>query len=383
MADDEEREARRKKLYEELWAEPATTVAKRYGVSGRAVAKWCEQLCVPVPTRGHWAKPAGRRPKRTPLGRFVEQPRKKAPPRPTSMSAEQGARAASFARPREGATPHPLVTATRAFLARSSKLAHTPNGMMDGCDEGCLHLRSSEASLDRVLRLYDLVLRALERRGFTFETTRTGTLIRVGEGNPLHLRIAERYTQKPIKAGPAPGLSGDERRILHDLQRHQAGVEGTGLLVLGLGPHRPDPIMHDDNRRLLEDRVEDLAERAVAMNQREAERRVELDKRIAARRVEERARDESRRVAGAEASQSQARIAWVHRHLEGRRVARECREAAQELLGLCVSLQLDVVPGSKLHDAVAVLQQHADDVDPTTSVRRDPGGWVSIRGEPS
>jgi hypothetical protein len=46
----------REALYKEVWAEPVTTVAKRYGVSGNAIAKVCKKLRIPQPGRGYWAK---------------------------------------------------------------------------------------------------------------------------------------------------------------------------------------------------------------------------------------------------------------------------------------------------------------------------------------
>jgi hypothetical protein len=46
----------RQKLYDEVWKEPITVVAKRYGVSDVAIHKICKRLNVPVPGRGYWAK---------------------------------------------------------------------------------------------------------------------------------------------------------------------------------------------------------------------------------------------------------------------------------------------------------------------------------------
>lgn len=46
----------REKLYVEVWKEPVSAVAKRYGVSGTALAKACRRLNVPLPPRGYWAK---------------------------------------------------------------------------------------------------------------------------------------------------------------------------------------------------------------------------------------------------------------------------------------------------------------------------------------
>jgi hypothetical protein len=48
----------REHLYDEVWAEPMTTVAKRYGVSSNYLARICEQLKVPRPSRGYWQQKA-------------------------------------------------------------------------------------------------------------------------------------------------------------------------------------------------------------------------------------------------------------------------------------------------------------------------------------
>lgn len=48
----------RERLFREVWDEPAETVAKRYGISGPALAKWCTKLEIPRPQRGYWAKKA-------------------------------------------------------------------------------------------------------------------------------------------------------------------------------------------------------------------------------------------------------------------------------------------------------------------------------------
>src|SRR5258708_29640975 len=46
----------RAKLYEEVWVEAVTTVAKRYGISDVALRKICRKLAVPLPPLGYWAK---------------------------------------------------------------------------------------------------------------------------------------------------------------------------------------------------------------------------------------------------------------------------------------------------------------------------------------
>ena len=56
---------KRDELYNQVWSEPMTKVASRYGVSDVALAKMCRQLDVPLPSRGYWQKlAAGQRPER-------------------------------------------------------------------------------------------------------------------------------------------------------------------------------------------------------------------------------------------------------------------------------------------------------------------------------
>lgn len=56
-------------LYDEVWAQPISALAKKCGISDVGLAKTCRKLGVPLPGRGHWAKKsAGRKvPKRPPL----------------------------------------------------------------------------------------------------------------------------------------------------------------------------------------------------------------------------------------------------------------------------------------------------------------------------
>jgi len=49
-------EDERTKLYNEVWNEPVTTVAARYGVSDNGLRKRCIKLQIPLPPLGYWAK---------------------------------------------------------------------------------------------------------------------------------------------------------------------------------------------------------------------------------------------------------------------------------------------------------------------------------------
>jgi len=46
----------RKDLYDLVWAEPMTTVSKRFGLSDNGLRKQCKLMNIPTPPAGYWAK---------------------------------------------------------------------------------------------------------------------------------------------------------------------------------------------------------------------------------------------------------------------------------------------------------------------------------------
>jgi integrase len=59
-------------LFDEVWSEPSTVVARRYGVSSSFLKRVCESLAVPTPPRGFWSRPVDARPPRPALARGVK-----------------------------------------------------------------------------------------------------------------------------------------------------------------------------------------------------------------------------------------------------------------------------------------------------------------------
>ena len=49
-------EISRKELYEQVWTEPMSTLAKRYCISDVGLAKICKRNGIPRPGRGYWAR---------------------------------------------------------------------------------------------------------------------------------------------------------------------------------------------------------------------------------------------------------------------------------------------------------------------------------------
>jgi AcrR family transcriptional regulator len=63
----------RRDLYNLVWSTPMKTAAETMGLSPNGLAKICDRLLVPYPTRGYWNKTGAQRPRRTPLPKAPEQ----------------------------------------------------------------------------------------------------------------------------------------------------------------------------------------------------------------------------------------------------------------------------------------------------------------------
>lgn len=117
----------RKRLYDLVWAEPMTKVAKGYGVSSNYLARICEQLNIPRPPRGYWAQhKVGKAPKQPPLpetqpgdevewtrgGVFGRRNKRKLPETPTKTPRRKRRRKAD--RPKT----HPLIAEAREHFKK-------------------------------------------------------------------------------------------------------------------------------------------------------------------------------------------------------------------------------------------------------------------------
>lgn len=68
----------RQALFDRVWSDPITTVAREWGISDQGLRKVCKKIQVPVPPRGYWA--------RTRAGQRVSRPR--LPELPTGQAEE-------------------------------------------------------------------------------------------------------------------------------------------------------------------------------------------------------------------------------------------------------------------------------------------------------
>jgi hypothetical protein len=234
----------RAKLYEEVWSEPVTIVAKRYGVSDVALRKTCAKLCVPLPPLGYWSKIRFRKaPPRPPLPRYAgpqeltrqrfidRDPAAPPPPTPPAVARQREFESRDENRITVPATlhgAHPLVLATlhavesRRGKTSSSAQSHTP----------VLSIVASDTAWRRALRLASALLRALETRGFTVSASgknaRTPQILVFGETLSFSIDERNRRVERALTAAEQRLLSHDP----HPYVPNRFHSEPTGELVL-------------------------------------------------------------------------------------------------------------------------------------------------------
>ena len=234
----------RAKLYEEVWAEAVTKVARRYGISDVALRKICRKLAVPLPPLGYWAKLAAGKKLPTPRLPTHSGPEEIVSQRYVSdVPAEPDpdhlvARREFEARPENRIVvsetldrPHALVAATeRAFRKpKRRKPDHQPT-----TTRPALAISATEACLPRALRIMDALVKALNVRGMPLriepgEKRRTYLTI---QGQVIAIRLVENTARTEREHTEKERQEIKKRGYTYLPDRYS--YHHTGVLKLGL-----------------------------------------------------------------------------------------------------------------------------------------------------
>jgi hypothetical protein len=164
----------REELYDRVWSEPVSALAKRFGLSDVGLKKICKRHDIPTPGLGYWAKLAhGKHVTRDRLPANTDRSRSTIVIQGHTDSLSSSNRRDTLALiEREkipeyrvasgppGALRHPLTIATERVLKKTKEAGWiTP-------PHGCLALRVSKEMLPRALSIIDAVLVACEERGW-------------------------------------------------------------------------------------------------------------------------------------------------------------------------------------------------------------------------
>jgi len=360
----------RDSLYDEVWATPMATLAKKYGISDVGLAKVCRKLFIPVPGRGYWAKKeAGQAVPKLPLPALKEPvrlfkptPKPEQPKIETYTTSEERAQIAKATERdgqsilKRGSMSHPLIVQAREILGRSNKDTQD----LLWTDEPCLDLSVSKAALPRALRLAAGLITALEEVGFKVSVKQgrkektTATL----HNQQIGFTIVEKIDHIPLASPPKGGVL--QRVLTYAGTPHEH--KPSGRLALHIWqPWTASPKNWNDGKtRTLEDLLPEIVASflRIAIAGKAADERRAVEKAEAERLEAERARK------AALIKQEEARVRALHR-------AAANWERACRIRGLVAAATdgarregVSVEPGMPFGDWLIWAAEQADRIDP-------------------
>lgn len=237
----------RQQLYKQVWAKPATKLAKEYGISDVALAKICRKHNIPKPPLGHWAKVQhGHKVHQPPLPE-VDDPYLQTiriTPSPDNEGAAdlqpetQGQIQAEQSQEKKIVvanvlvSPHVLVARTERSLRSASP---DDCGLVRPTGKGCLDVAVGRDSVDRAMLIMDAFTKAVESRGMSV-VVRDGedgsaTIVEI-EGEGIDVRLTEVLGERTRQLTPEQKRQNDEYKVL---QPHSETEKyPSGPLVLSL-----------------------------------------------------------------------------------------------------------------------------------------------------
>ena len=196
-------------LHEEVWIEPMTKVAERYGISDVALKKLCVKHRIPTPPRGYWAKlSAGKRVKKTHYTQ-IDDPYLNSVRIRGALSgvpepvAEKFKAVASVpkAQMQEQAlllvdADKPLHKQAELLKARLEKAAPEHGGLRSVRHKTGLKASVGAASIGRVAVFAHRFFTGIEQLGYQLKATDDGLVLVVGE-EILQMEIKENLDRDP------------------------------------------------------------------------------------------------------------------------------------------------------------------------------------------
>ena len=277
---------KRDTLYEEVWSEPLTAVAERYGVSEGSIRHACKRLEVPVPPRNYWTKVAAEktpRKKRLPAydgPQIIYRPWPR-PDRPKPALAETKERLAFLDEEERRRTlqlcdnlqvkdrltrPHPLIKQDQEIRAehkRHERKTDRPGYWGSDYDHDHwaawhtkkLDVKALPEDMPRACRLLNCVFHAIEELGGQVKLDQnTNNTQVVWLGEPMRIRLTSKEHDLCLViedyAAPRKNWRDTKRQRLED----QAGSFVIGLLECAhaLRARREQQLREEQLRRQLE-----------------------------------------------------------------------------------------------------------------------------------
>jgi hypothetical protein len=191
----------RKELYDQVWSEPVSRLAQRYGFSDVWLARICRKNNIPRPPRGYWAiVQSGGKARKTPLpkgdnSKVIEiETYDHNTKREVALSKERiptKRLSKKIVIPADQTDPHPLVRSASITLASAQE---DENGLIP-YQKDCLSIQVSRDSLHRALSILDNLIKVLANIGFEILITDESTQVNI-DGISLGITIYEELNKR-------------------------------------------------------------------------------------------------------------------------------------------------------------------------------------------
>lgn len=193
-----------RELFDRAWETPVLKLAQEIGISDVALSKACRKAGIALPPRGHWAKPASKRPGK-PQPPIAGQPisfrvlDRSTLPFQNAAPIKPKATRSTIEVPHTLLTPHPLVIK----WLKCVKEAKTYEGRLVTTGKHVLDARISSELIDRCALIFDTLIKESELLGFRWKITDDKTLVEV-DGEHLAINLVERLNKHAIPPPPPP-----------------------------------------------------------------------------------------------------------------------------------------------------------------------------------
>lgn len=365
----ETKTVQRQVLYEQVWAQPMTKVAKEYGISNVALAKICKKLNIPCPWRGYWrrketgksVKPLSVPPNADPTKQAVTIHRTIQPESLEPISEETTQRITAEEAPEQKIEVPDRLSKTHRLL--SGHLTEWRSASVDeygAIRSGSirqLNIRVSPKSLSRALRIMNTLFVALEARGY-----------QVGIQDGYKKTLGVRINGQPIEFGLEEKFQRIERSTDKSRRPDPWGYRRyeyvpTGTLILKIAEWGADGLQKtwsDGKTATLETCLNDFIVGLLKVAEAVKARRLKQEQEEQIRREAERRRQEEEQ----KRQEEQASRQKLEQEAANWTKSQQLRAYLAALKDMLIDKHGEIQSGSQAEQWLTWAHQHADRLDP-------------------
>lgn len=365
----------REDLYEQVWSQPMSKLAKSYGLSDVGLAKICKKLKIPVPGRGFWARKAhGKITRRPSLKKlegsdgFVLRVTKRGNPLEAQGHSGEVEAKIAFEKLDENRiqvsptllSPHPYVARAERSLRNARR---NGSGILTPSAKICLDIQVGPSSLDRALRIMDGLIKALESRGINVSISEEGNRATSASvlGETLEFGIEETLNRRERELTKIQKKEKEKHAWLYDRPQYDYSPSGSLILKIkvseGSGYRR---IWSDGKKQRLEDALNSFIVGLIKAAEAIKAERLERERWMRERQEEERKREEMARLRRKE----EERLQSLDKQIAGWYKSKQIRAYIEAVRQAAIQKHGAIAEGSQLDQWLTWANQQADRFDP-------------------